>query len=180
MLKGVCVTALIGPALMACSDSEDSGSADRVATPPAYYRQLAAVTAAVDDADTAADEELNAAVATTDPTAVGDLFAGATEESADRLEAAVGELARLKPPSEAVEAHQELVDAARAELALSRELAASMAGLSSDELGARSPLPGQARVEARTDAACAVLQGLADAAGAGVRLCVGTFAPPRG
>ena len=132
----------------------------------------------MDADDSAADQELNDAVPTTDPAELGNLFSAATLASADRLEAAVTELDALAPPAEAVAAHDELVAATRAELEQSRLLAASLAGLDAAELEAHQPPAELAAAEARTDDACAAVQDLADGAGADVELCVGVFAPP--
>ena len=71
---------MVAPCLVACG--EDGGSGDGDGPPPAYYRQLADITAEVDAANTAADRALNDAVATTDPAELGTLFSDATLASA--------------------------------------------------------------------------------------------------
>jgi len=175
----LCLAVLLAPALVACGDPEDDDS-PKAADPPAYYTDLAELTAAMDQENTAADQELNDSLPTTDQAEIGDLFSRATEESADRLEATLEEMAELTPPESADGAHEEFLAATRAELEVSRELAAQLAGLDQSALEALPPLAGQAAAEARTDVACAALQALADAAEADVRLCVGMFAEPTG
>jgi hypothetical protein len=167
---------MVAPCLMACG--EDGGSGDGDGPPPAYYRQLADITAEVDAANTAADQELNDAVPTTDPAELGNLFSDATLASADRLEASLAEMVALTPPEAAAAAHDELTAATGAELEQSRALGAALAGLDQAGLEAYQPPPELAAAEARTDAACGAVQELAEAAGADVELCVGLFAEP--
>jgi len=175
MLRRLCLAALLAPALVACGDGYDDASDDAGA---AYYSELAEITTTMDEANTAADQELNDALATTAPADVGTLFSEATLESAERLEAALDEIAALDPPEGAGAAHQELLDASRAELELSREFAATIAGLSQEALDNVQQLPEQVDIELRTDVACLTLQRLAKRADADVELCVGMFAPP--
>ena len=167
---------MVAPCLVACG--EDGGSGDGDGPPPAYYRQLADITAEVDAANTAADQELNDAVPTTDPAELGNLFSDATLASADRLEASLAEMVALTPPEAAAPAHDELTAATGAELEQSRALGTDLAGLDQAGLEAYQPPPELAAAEARTDAACGAVQELAEAAGAEVELCVGLFAEP--
>ena len=110
-----------------------------------------------------ADQELNDALPTTKPGQVGNLFSEATLESADRLEATLDEMAGLEPPEGAEAAHEELLAATRAELELSREFAATLAGLDQDAVENLRPPPEQVDIELRTDVACLTLQRLAEA-----------------
>ena len=176
MFQNRWLVAMVAPCLVACG--EDGGSSEGGEPPPAYYGQLAGITAEVDEANTAADQELNDAVPTTDPAELGNLFSDATLASADRLEVALAEMDALTPPDEAAPAHDELTAATRAELEHSRALAADLAGLDQAGLEAYQPPAELAAAEARTDAACGAVQELADAAGAEVELCVGLFAEP--
>jgi hypothetical protein len=177
MLRRVCLTVLVGCALVACSDDDGPSEPDK-RSEPVYYQDLAAITGGLDEKNTAADQALNEAVPTADPAEIGDLFSEATRESADRLEAALVEMAALEPPEVAAAAHEEFLTATTAELELSREFATILAGLDQEAVEALRPPPEQAEIEGRTDAACAALQALADDAGADVELCVGMFAPP--
>jgi hypothetical protein len=176
MLRNRWLVAMVAPCLVACGDDGGSGGGD--GKPSAYYGQLAGITAEVDEANTAADRELNDAAPTTDPAELGNLFSEATLASADRLEDSLAEMVALTPPDEAESAHEELTAATGAELEQSRSLAEDLAGLDQAGLEAYQPPPGLAVAEARTDAACAVVQDLADAAGAEVEVCVGMFAEP--
>jgi len=170
---------MLASSLVACSDDDGDGSAGtHEPTGSAYYQELADLTGGLDEQNTAADEELNEAVPTADPAEIGNLFSEATLESADRLEAALDEMAALEPPEDAVEAHSDLLTATTAELELSRAFADTLAGLDQQEVEALSPPPEQPFIETSTDDACAALQALADSAGADVELCVGMFAPP--
>src|ERR1700754_866958 len=95
-VAGLLSAALTAVALLgsACSDSgrperhraaEPSAPSSGQAPAP-YYEEVAAFTASLDSENTALDEEMNDAIATTAPRAVGDLFAQVTRESADRLD----------------------------------------------------------------------------------------------
>jgi hypothetical protein len=176
VLRRLCLAALLTPALVACSDGDDDGSEEDAGS--AYYTQLAELTNGMDEANTAGDQELNDALPTTKPGQVGNLFSEATLESADRLEATLDEMAGLEPPEGAEAAHEELLAATRAELELSREFAATLAGLDQDAVENLRPPPEQVDIELRTDVACLTLQRLAKRAEADVELCVGMFAPP--
>jgi hypothetical protein len=179
VLRLLCLSALLTATLVACGDDDDDGSSGTdEPTGSAYYQDLADLTGRLDEENTAADQELNDAVPTADPAEIGNLFSAATLESADRLEAALDEMAALAPPEDAREAHSALLTATRAELELSRAFADTLAGLDQQEIEALSPPPEQPFIETSTDDACAALQTLADSAGADVEPCVGMFAPP--
>ncbi len=177
MLRRLCLTVLVGCALVACSDDGNSPEPDN-AREPGYYQDLAAITGELDEENTAADQELNDAVGTTGPGDIGNLFSEATRESAVRLETTLDEMVALEAPEDAVAAHDELLAATRAELHLSLEFADTLSGLDQEGVEALSPPPEQAEIEGRTDAACQALQDLAESAGADIELCVGMFAPP--
>ncbi|HET9419877.1 MAG TPA: hypothetical protein VFO49_01985 [Nocardioides sp.] len=176
MLRRLCLVAVLAPALVACGGGDDEGSDDDAGA--AYYAELSELTSAMDEANTAVDQELNDALPTTKPGQIGNLFSEATLESAERLEAALDEMAELEPPEDAETAHEELLAATRAELELSRDFAATIAGLDQEAVEALRPPPEQVDIEARTDVACLTLQRLAKRADADVELCVGMFAPP--
>ena len=155
------------------------GSADPAAAPndaPAYFTQVADLTAELDAENTAADAELHDTLAGTPDDAVGDLFAQVTEEGAARHEAMIDELELLTPPDEVADAHAALVTTSRAIAAQDRIVAGELAGLTADELGERETSTDYLKAEADVDGACATLQGLADDAGAEVDLCVGLYA----
>ncbi|HWM73219.1 MAG TPA: hypothetical protein VNQ53_05740 [Nocardioides sp.] len=178
MLRRLSLAVLLAPALVACSDGDDGASEEDAGS--AYYVALAELTTEMDEANTAADQELNDALPTTKPGQVGNLFSEATLESADRLEETLDEMAELEPPEDAEAAHEELLTATRAELELSRDLGATLAGLDQQAVEALRPPPEQTDIELRTDVACLTLQRLANKAETDVELCVGMFAPPAG
>jgi len=178
MLRRLCLTAVLASALVACGDGDDGSPEPKGESGPAYYQELGDLTGELDQENSAADQVLNDAVATTAPVEIGNLFSDATRESAARLEATLDEMAALEPPEDAQEAHDELLTATKAELDLPLEFADTLAGLDQEGVEALSPPPEQAEIEGRTDAACQALQGLAESAGADVELCVGMFAPP--
>ena len=178
MLRRLCLTAVLASAMVACGDGDDGSAEPKDESAPAYYQELGDLTGELDQENTAADQALNDAVATTPPAEIGNLFSDATRESAVRLETALDEMAALDPPEDAAAAHEELLTATRAELDLSLEFAENLSGLDQEGVEALSPPPEQAEIEGRTDAACQALQGLAEGAGAEVELCVGMFAPP--
>ena len=176
MLRRLWLIALLASAFVACGDGDDDPSEEDAGS--AYYTRLAELTSEMDEANTAADQELNDALPTTEPGQIGNLFSEATRESAERLETTLAEMAELEPPEGAQAAHEELLDATRAELELSREFATTLAGLDQQAVEALQPSPEQVDIEARTDVACVTLQELAEGADTDVELCVGMFAPP--
>ena len=121
MLRRLWLIALLAPAFVACGDGDDDPAEEDAGS--AYYTRLAELTQDMDEANTAADQELNDALPTTEPGQIGNLFSEATRESAERLETTLEEMAELEPPEGAQAAHEELLDATRAELELSREFA---------------------------------------------------------
>lgn len=177
MLRRLGLIALLAPAFVACGDGDDPSEED---SGSAYYTRLAELTQDMDEDNSAADLELNNALPSTEPGQIGNLFSKATRESAERLEATLEEMAQLEPPEGAQAAHEELLDATRAELELSREFATTLAGLDQQAVEALRPPPEQADIEARTDVACVTLQRLAEDADTDAELCVGMFAPPAG
>ncbi len=158
--------------LVGCGDSEDEPS-----EPPSYYAEVAEVTAALDEANTAADADLHAELESAREGEMGDLFARVTDEAAARHETALAEIEALEPPASAEAAHAALLETSRELVAQDRVAAGEMAGLNADELGARETPAAYLEAEAAADAACVDLQELADQAGADVELCVGLYAP---
>ena len=57
VFRDLWLAAAVAPCLVACGDGGGTTSGDE--RPPAYYRQLADITAEVDEENTAADQELN-------------------------------------------------------------------------------------------------------------------------
>ncbi len=149
------------------------------ADPSPYYADVAAFTAALDAENTAIDDDMNDAIATTPPRDVGDLFARVTRESADRLDERLADLEALDPPPEASGVHDDLVASSAALAEESRAYAGALAGVHGDDLGSVEAPDSFVAAEAAVDEACAELQALADSAGAEVDLCVGLFAPAR-
>ena len=162
---------------MACGDGDDDPSEEDSGS--AYYTRLAELTQDMDEDNSAADQELNDALPTTEPGQIGNLFSEATRESAERLEATLEEMAQLEPPEGAQAAHEELLDATRAELELSREFATTLAGLDQQAVEALRPPPEQADIEARTDVACLTLQRLAEATRTPTSSCAWGCSPRR-
>ena len=172
-----------GPPAPRAGDPSRSGPPNRLApssgpAPAPYYAEVAAFTASLDRENTALDEEMNDAIATTAPRAVGDLFARVTRESADRLDERLVDLDALDPPAEAADVHSALVAASATLAEESRTYAGALAGVHADDLGSVEAPDSFVAAEAAVDDACAQLQALADSAGAEVDLCVGLFAPP--
>jgi NADH dehydrogenase/NADH:ubiquinone oxidoreductase subunit G len=163
------VTALL---VVGCGERDDPPE-----EPPSYFSELAAVTAALDEANSSADADLHAALETTRERDVGDLFARVTAEAATRHEAAIAEMAALDPPSSVTDAHAVLLETSGELVAQDRSAAQEMAGMDAEALGAREVPAAYREAEAAADAACADLQRLADRAGADVDLCVGLYAP---
>jgi hypothetical protein len=168
--------------LAGCSpgDGEDAPEATQStqSTPaaPAYFADVAAWTAAIDEENTAADNEMNDAIATTPPRAIGDRFALVTRESAARLDDRLTELEALEPPADAAGAHEALLTASRALAEESRGFAARLEGVHGDDLGGVEAPASFTEAEFAVDTACESLQTRADEAGADVDLCVGLFA----
>ena len=158
--------------------ADEPSAASSTPTPPPYYAEVAAFTAALDAENTAVDEEMNDAIATTPPRAVGDLFARVTRESADRLDERLADLEALDPPADAAAVHDDLVAASATLAEESRAYAGALAGVHGDDLGSVEAPDSFVAAEEAVDDVCAELQALADAAGAEVALCVGLFAPP--
>ncbi len=157
--------------------ADDSSSPSSSQAPAPYYADVAAFTAALDAENTAVDDEMNDALATTPPRAVGDLFARVTRESADRLDERLADLEALEPPAEATGVHDDLVAASAALAEESRVYAGTLVGVHGDDLGSVETPDSFVTAEEAVDDACAELQAIADAAGAEVDLCVGLFAP---
>ena len=174
------VTLMVLALLVAgCSagDGDDAPEAtEPTPTPPAYYADVAAWTAAIDEENTAADNEMNDAIATTPPRGIGDLFAVVTRESADRLDDRLTDLDALEPPTEAAGAHEALLAASRALAEESRGYADLLEGVHGDDLGGVEAPASFTEAEFAVDTACEDLQTRADEAGADVDLCVGLFA----
>ncbi len=171
-MKRVALALLVVPLLAGCA----SAVPDPAPEAPAYFTQVAELTAELDAQNTAADGELHETLADTPDDEVGNVFAEVTEDGAARHEAMIGDLELLTPPDDVADAHAELVATSRAIAAQDRIVAAELAGLTADELGARQPSADYLQAEAEVDAACATLQELADEAGADVDICVGLYA----
>jgi hypothetical protein len=143
---------------------------------PAYFTQVAELTDELDAQNTAADGQLHETLADTPDDEVGNVFSQVTEEGAARHEAMIDDLELLTPPDDVADAHADLVATSRAIAAQDRVVAAELAGLTADELGARQTSADYLQAESEVDAACAALQDLADEAGADVDICVGLYA----
>ena len=173
MQRHLVLGALTALLLVGCGDPED----EQPSAPPSYYAEVADVTAALDEANSAADAELHEALETARESEMGDLFARVTDEAAARHETALAEIEALEPPASAEDAHAALLETSREIVAQDRVAAGEMAGLDADALGARETPAAYLEAEAAADAACADLQQLAGQAGADVELCVGLYAP---